>query len=143
MKDGFTTVELLVAIVIASIVTTLGFTVYGQMTKHFSHQGASAQKLSEVLLAKKRIDNYCNNILLVHNCSGNTATIKTRDGDQHITIRKSGNALIAGTDTLVEHIDSYSFDIVKGKKRDTKKSVLCWEAVIGGEWACGAVEVRN
>ena len=143
MKNGFTTVELLVAIVVASIVTTLGFTFYGQVTKHFSRQSARAQRISEVLIAKKRIDNCCNKILSVQNCSGNAVDVKLVSDNKRISIRKSGTVLIAETDTVVENVDSFSFDILKGRKRDAGNAVLCWEAVIGGEWVCGAVGVKK
>jgi prepilin-type N-terminal cleavage/methylation domain-containing protein len=143
MKNGFTIVELLVAITIASIVTTLGFTVYGQVTKRFSRMSASAQNLSEVLLTKKRIDNFCSTLMVILNCSENAMTAKVPCTKNLITARKSGNALVTQTDTIADNITSISFKLVKGNQRENKNAVLCWEATVNNEWTCGAVAVKT
>lgn len=143
MKNGFTTVELLVAIVIASIVTTLGFTAYRQVIKRFSRMSASAQNLTEVLITKKRIDNFCSTLAVILNCSENAVTAKVPGERNLVTIRKSGNALVTQTDTIAVNITSISFKLATGKQRENKNAVLCWEAMMNNEWTCGAVAVKT
>lgn len=145
-QHGVTLLELIVAITIAGIVTTLGFTLFGYVTKNFSQQTRSVERLRSTMLAKKRIDRAIGRIsTLVRSTEREVCGI---DGtlDSLITCRYSGTALLAGDDTIATGLGAFRFSVVEERHgAGSSEAVLLWNAELAasGDWIGGAAIVRK
>ena len=142
-RTGTTLIELLVALVIAGTVISLGFSVYATITRDFHRQSLSAEALRNKILVKKRIDGAFSDLASVEHCSGREVRGKGEAGDGSIAIRYVNNSLLNGTDTLVTGLKECTFELSDQKGANAgNNGVLCWELLLDkGGWVGGAVVV--
>lgn len=142
---GYTLIELLVAIVIAGIVITLGFTVYGNMVKGFSRQSAAAADLSSTIIVKKNIDRVCRRLAVLKRFSENEISGTSAENDSSITLQVKEKKLLSGNSTIVRGLESFAFSLEENRKDLTdNRVVLLWEGKLeNGNWIGGAMAVRK
>ncbi|MBN1575037.1 MAG: prepilin-type N-terminal cleavage/methylation domain-containing protein [Chitinispirillaceae bacterium] len=143
---GVTLLELLIAITIAGIVVTLGFAVYGNIVTLFSRQSRAADDLRSTILMKKRIDQSCSRISVLHRCTDREVSGINSSTDSVVILRCAGNTLFDGHDTIAAGLEKFAFSLVEDKKdARNRNAVLLWEGVLvkTGDWIGGAVALKR
>lgn len=140
---GFTLLELLVAITVTGIVTTLGFTFYLNFTALFNRQGKTAARLCNAVIVQKRIEQTCNGFSRIDRCTEHEVSGVETSGGRSRRIRYSGTALIDDNDTVATDLSMFRFNLAENRAdRFDRNAVLLWEGtLVDGEWVGGATVV--
>ena len=145
-RHGMTVVELLVAIAIAGIISTLCFVVYGNTVRMFSRQRHAAVDLQSTIIVKKRIERACGKFKSVRHCTEWEISGSIYDNDSSLTLRFRDGVLFDNNKTVASGIKTFSFSLVENTGDPTDRTtVLLWEGIVAGSdhWVGGAVPVRK
>jgi prepilin-type N-terminal cleavage/methylation domain-containing protein len=142
-QKGTTLIELLVALVIAGIVVSLGFTVYTTITRQFQRQSREAEALRNAILIKKRIDNACRKIAVLKRCNERELSGTDQTGDSTRTVRYRNGSVFSATDTVTSGFKEFVFSLAEDSKKKNSMAVVLWEGVIAesGQWVGGELTV--
>jgi prepilin-type N-terminal cleavage/methylation domain-containing protein len=134
---GYTLLELLVAITVATLlggfvlVTYLGF---GKQFQHTLHRSMQAQ---ELVAAKIRVDGEVGRIYRVRSCT-HTRLVFDSDVDSNVVLELINDKLFMDERLLVASIKHMQFELRSLAGHETGQ-VLLWEVSTGaGEWIGGA-----
>ena len=131
-QTGTTLIELLIALAIAGIVVSLGFTVYSKVTKEFSFQSRTADALRETILAKKKIDIACGKFAGIRRCSEREITGFGQLNNTVLTLRFNNGYLLSEEDTIVSGLKGLTFSLIEKDGKKGEKAVLLWEGTLAG-----------
>ena len=140
-NHGYTIIELVIAILVASIVSTLVFGAYFTIYKEFKIHTGRADKVMETVVAKKRIDALFKDIKTITGAYKTTLEYSNYADKESHTLSFRSNALYGDNDVKVKGIKSFDYSISE-KKSKTGKNLLLWETtLLNGYWIGGASEV--
>lgn len=140
-EHGFTIIEVIIAIFITTIISTLIFAAYLTIFKQFKIFTQRADRVMETVLTKKRIDALFKDVKTVTGVYKTTLEYSTyKDKNNHILSFHS-NALYNDSKIGVKGIINFEYSVSE-KKSKTGKKLLLWEAVLSnGYWIGGIGEV--
>lgn len=140
-EKGFTIIEVIIAICITTIISTLIFAAYLTIFKQFKVFTQRADKVMETVLAKKKIDALFKDVKMITGVYKTTLEYSNyKDKNNHILSFRS-NALYKDNKIGVKGIKIFEYSVSE-KKTKTGKNLLLWETVLlNGYWIGGAGEV--
>ena len=144
-QSGTTLIELIIALVIAGIVVSLGFTVYGNITRQFHTQSNNTESIRSKIIVKKQMNRVCSMLSVVDYCSEREVRGVDEITDSIVKIKFHDGSVFHGADTVVTGVKQCSFELMEKKRSsDNKKAVLQWEVVCEKSgWIGGTVVVNK
>lgn len=140
-QNGYTIIELVIAILVASIVSTLVFGAYFTIYKEFKIHTGRADKVMETVVAKKRMDALFKGIKTISGSYKSTLEYSNYTDKENHTLSFRGNTLYIDNNSKVKGIKNFDYSISE-KKSKTGKNLLLWETtLLNGYWIGGASEV--
>lgn len=139
-KNGFTLVEMIIALAISAFVISLIFMLFSGTSKGILFQNERAKKLQSMVLGKKKIDaaintiHYLKSVTKTH-CEGRTVA------DSLIIIHYKNRKLFVNNSIICTQINHFSFS---QEKKCSDKTLLLWECTLNnGGWIGGGAIVDS
>lgn len=139
---GTTLLELLVAIVVAGIISVLAFTFYSNVVKGYWLHDKRSESVKEAIAARIVLHQRFSAIDKVVSCRKDGFDYVKTDEDTIRTIKFAPKALLDNNDTILKNLSTFSTSIALPAQKQQGKGVLLWEAETNnGNWVAGATEV--
>lgn len=141
-RDGFTFIEMIVAISIAAIVVVLIFAFLRSTLRGARMQETRVENVKKMILARKRIESVVNKMEYIESVHKENVEFKEYDSDTIHDLAFKNERLIVGIDTIINKIKDFNFEYDEQNKN---KKILYWEGqMTSGSWIAGArcFEVR-
>jgi hypothetical protein len=139
-SSGSTLMELLIAIAISSMVMSLLFFTYTNVTRGFFRQIGKAAHVQRMVLVKKQIDRAFDDIAVVVSQQEKKLEYKLHDSDILHTFRFDSTKAVVDTRTVAQGLSGFKCSIMRDPN-GSARAVLSWEARMGTGWIGGAKEV--
>ncbi len=137
LSSGYTLLELIIAISIAGIVMTLALAMFTDMGKWFRSQNKQAEKVQEMIVTKKRIDQALKEISVIQNYTEKYLEYNKEGSDSLITLWVNEGVLYSGSEQICSNIKEFAFNY---QIRD----LLFWETELKlGGWVGGVVVLNE
>ena len=138
---GFTLVEVLVSIIVATLVGSLIMYSYVWLSRNFHFQTKRAETLQEIYVAKKTIDAGFRDIKEVVTASDVSVEFRKTGNDTLFHVRYAGKKLEFAEQKRSVGLDEFSFRLENGNSREDP-GVLVYDGKIKGRWIGGAQVVK-
>ena len=140
-SSGVTLIELLVAMVVSGVVISGAFMLFVNVSKGFWFHKNNAEKVREMVVAKKKIESAIATLGKVETFTSNSFSAWSTNGDSLIDVRMTGDTLYASKKPIAGGLSTFTVQIIQ-KNATTQNSIaiLQWEAEMkkGGGWIGGS-----
>lgn len=138
-KFGHTMIELLLAIVVTAMVSTVVFTAYLGIQKQFKKNQDNANVVFQMINTKNKLNSIFDEIYEVEEIYSNKVYYRTVESKIQNVISYSGNVILQNGKTIISDINSFELEITSEKDNS---AVLLYSAYsIKNGWIGGSVKV--
>jgi prepilin-type N-terminal cleavage/methylation domain-containing protein len=138
-SKGFTFIELMVAISIASIVVTLTFLFYRNSARGLLLQNSRIEKVETMVIGKNRIETVLNSITAIHNVNSHEIEFFTSTPETLHRIQLKDSSIFFDTTKILNKVKSLDFSSTV--KQDSSIIVFWSSETQQGGWIGGAIHV--
>gem|GEM_PF-3115917 len=137
---GFTFLELIVALTVASVVVLLAYRFLHDTTAGVRLQGRRTVQVEEMIICRKKIENAFSRIDFVTDVLSNRIICKTRDTDESTVIELKGDSLTENSICICKNIKNIKFE---SGSSDKNQNILYWECELkSGKYISGAKKIQ-
>lgn len=141
--NGYTLVELIVAVTLGLFVTTLIFATYTDLFKGFRYQAHRADRVRTMVLLKKELDQSLKAADVLTTVSSRKLTYVERGTRLEHTIAFYDNTIYRDNAVLQSNVRDFAFT-TSDKRSEQGFRLVRWEALLyRGGWVGGAVVLRS
>lgn len=141
LTSGFSLLELIIAISVAGIVTTLALTAFTDIFKGFKLQNSRAERVREMIITKKKIEQIFTNISSTVSWTDYSVRYKTEGSDSVITVQYKNGSLFKDNTIICDNLKSFKFD--KREHGSSRNELFFWESVLlNNGWLGGVFSTK-
>jgi Tfp pilus assembly protein PilE len=136
-------VELLVAIIVAGIISVMAFTFYTNVVKGYWLHDKRSEAVKEAIAARIIINRRFSTVDKVVSCRKDGFDYVKANEDTMRTIKFAPKALMDNNDTILKNLTTFSTSIALPAQKQQGRGVLLLEAETNnGNWVAGATAVN-